>query len=199
MTRSTRPGFATSVVVEGPLTETLEGAERGPAHFRGVATVVTKLLNMAGPDVAYFGQKDAQQALVISKIVGDLDIPTRIEIVPTVREPDGLALSSRNVRLVGEKRTQALALSAGLDAARRAVAAGERDARVIGDAARTAMAQRGVTPEYVALVRPTDLQPVQTLTADTLVAIAARVGDTRLIDNTIVSPTSDNEVATLFS
>jgi pantoate--beta-alanine ligase len=187
------PGFTTSVVVAGPLTETLEGAQRGPAHFHGVTTVVTKLLNMAGPDVAYFGQKDAQQALVIAKLARDLDIPTRIEIVETVREPDGLALSSRNVHLHGEQRSQALALSAGLDAAQSAVAAGERDAAVVGAAARAAMDAIGVAPEYVALVRPSDLQPVDTLDGATLVAIAARVGATRLIDNVIVRPTPTAE------
>ncbi len=191
------PGFSTSVTVGGALTGTLEGASRGPEHFAGVTTVVTKLLNMAGPDIAYFGQKDAQQALVIRKLVTDLDIPVRIELVPIVRESDGLALSSRNVHLRGADRERALALRAGLDAASCAVAAGERDAAVVGDAARTAMAAFGVTPEYVALVRPTDLAPVETLDADTLVAIAARVGDTRLIDNTIVS--IDHEVATLTS
>jgi pantoate--beta-alanine ligase len=188
------PGFSTTVIVTGALTETLEGAQRGPEHFRGVTTVVTKLLNMCGPDVAYFGQKDAQQALVIRKLVTDLDIPVRIDVAPIVREADGLALSSRNVRLHGDDRERALALRAGLDAAREAVARGERDARVVGDAARTAMADHGVTPEYVALVRPRDLAPVDRLDAETLVAIAARVGDTRLIDNTIVRPP---EVATL--
>jgi pantoate--beta-alanine ligase len=189
-------GFSTSVAVTGALTDTLEGAQRGAEHFHGVTTVVTKLLNMAGPDVAYFGQKDAQQALVITRLVADLDMPVRIEIVATVREPDGLALSSRNVHLRGEDRDRALALRDALDAARAAVAAGERDAAIIASVARTAMADRGVTPEYVALVRPTDLQPVVTLTSDTLVAVAARVGPTRLIDNAVITP--DPEVATLL-
>jgi len=185
------PGFSTSVTVAGSLTETLEGAQRGPEHFRGVTTVVTKLLNIASPDVAYFGQKDAQQALVIRKLVADLDIPVRIEIVPIVREADGLALSSRNVHLRGTDRERALALRAGLDAARAAAAAGEREAAVIAATARAEMERRGVTPEYVALVRPSDLEPVESLDGDTLVAIAARVGSTRLIDNTVI------EVATL--
>jgi pantoate--beta-alanine ligase len=184
-------GFSTSVTVAGPLTETLEGAQRGPEHFRGVTTVVTKLLNMCAPDIAYFGQKDAQQALVIKKLVADLDIPVRIEIVPIVREDDGLALSSRNVHLHGADRERALALRAGLDAARAAAAEGEREAAVLAAAARVEMERRGVSPEYVALVRPSDLAPVQTLDADTLVAIAARIGETRLIDNTVI------EVATL--
>jgi pantoate--beta-alanine ligase len=183
--------FSTSVSVAGALTETLEGAQRGPEHFRGVATVVTKLLNMAQPDVAYFGQKDAQQALVIRKLAADLNIPVRIDVVPIVREADGLALSSRNVHLQGADRERALALQAGLDAARGAAASGERQAAVIAATARAEMERRGVIPEYVALVRPSDLAPVQVLDSDTLVAIAARVGETRLIDNTVI------EVATL--
>ena len=104
------PGFATQVRVGGPLTETLEGVHRGAEHFHGVTTVVTKLLNMTTPDIAFFGQKDAQQALVIRRLVTDLDLPVRIEVLPTVREEDGLALSSRNVRLRGDDRRRALAL-----------------------------------------------------------------------------------------
>ena len=112
------PGFDTTVSVGG-LTGVLEGdpARRGPGHFAGVTTVVTKLFNMAGPDVAYFGQKDAQQALVIRKLVRDLDIPVRIEVCPTVRDADGLALSSRNAYLSAEERERALALSRALRAA----------------------------------------------------------------------------------
>ena len=110
------PGFATTVRIAG-LTEHLEGEHRGVAHFEGVATVVCKLLNMAQPDVAYFGQKDAQQAAVIRRLVRDLDIPVRIAVQPTVREPDGLALSSRNVHLKGADRERALALRRALDAA----------------------------------------------------------------------------------
>ena len=120
------PGFATTVSV-ARLTETLEGAHRGRAHFDGVATVVTKLFNMVGPDVAYFGQKDAQQALVIQRFVRDLDIPVAIEVCPTVREADGLAMSSRNVHLSPADRARAAALHRALSAAREAVSAGERD------------------------------------------------------------------------
>ena len=115
------PGFATTVHVSG-LTETLEGESRGVSHFDGVATVVTKLLNMVGPDVAFFGQKDAQQALVIRALVRDLDLPVRIEVCPTVREPDGLALSSRNVHLRGADRERALALRDALAAAEASLA-----------------------------------------------------------------------------
>ena len=121
------PGFATTVHVSG-LTETLEGEHRGVSHFDGVTTVVTKLLNMVGPDVAFFGQKDAQQALVIRALVRDLDLPVRIEVRPTVREPDGLALSSRNVHLRGADRERALALRDALAAAEASLGAGERDA-----------------------------------------------------------------------
>ena len=181
------PGFATTVHVAG-LTEHLEGERRGAAHFEGVATVVSKLLNMAQPDVAYFGQKDAQQAAVIRRMVRDLDIPARIAVCPTVREPDGLALSSRNVHLAGEDRERAIALRLALDAADAAIAAGERDPRAVEHAGRAAMTALGVDPEYVALVRPDDLRPVERIDGAVLVAVAARVGPTRLIDNAILHP-----------
>jgi pantoate--beta-alanine ligase len=180
------PGFATTVHVEG-LTATLEGAHRGVAHFDGVATVVTKLLNMVGPDVAFFGQKDAQQALVIRGLVRDLDIPARIEVRPTVREPDGLALSSRNVHLDGADRERALALRDALRAAETAIAAGERDAGALRDAALAAMRSRGVEPDYLEVVDSGDLSPVARVDGEALLAVAARVGPTRLIDNTILS------------
>jgi pantoate--beta-alanine ligase len=179
------PGFSTTVRVAG-LTEHLEGEHRGTGHFEGVATVVAKLLNMAQPDAAYFGQKDAQQAAVIRRLVRDLDIPVRIAVRPTVREPDGLALSSRNVHLKGADRERALALSSALRAARHAVDAGERDPQAVAAAGRAAMAGLGVEPEYVALVNPDDLLPVERVDGAVLVAVAARVGTTRLIDNTIL-------------
>jgi pantoate--beta-alanine ligase len=180
------PGFATTVHVSG-LTETLEGEHRGVSHFDGVATVVTKLLNMVGPDVAFFGQKDAQQALVIRALVRDLDLPVRIEVRPTVREPDGLALSSRNVHLRGADRERALALRDALAAAEASLAAGERDADVLRAAAVAAMRGHGVEPDYLALVRPDDLSPVSRVEGEVLVAVAASVGSTRLIDNTILN------------
>jgi pantoate--beta-alanine ligase len=181
-------GFATQVRIAGPLTEALEGAQRGAAHFHGVTTVVTKLLNMVGPDVAFFGQKDAQQALVIRRLVADLDLPVRIEVAPTVREPDGLARSSRNVRLAGDDRRRALALSRALQAAEQALAAGTRDAAALTAAARGAMDDFDVEPEYLALVDPEDLRPVATVDQDALLAVAARVGQVRLIDNTVLTP-----------
>ena len=181
------PGFATTVHVAA-ITESLEGAHRGVAHFDAVATVVTKLLNMAGPDAAYFGQKDAQQALVVRRLVADLDLPVRIAVCPTIREPDGLALSSRNVRLRGEERDSALALRDGLRAAEAALAAGERDARELRAAAVAAMRRRGVEPEYLEIVGAEDLAPVASVDGATLLAVAARVGATRLIDNTLLRP-----------
>ncbi|ADB51310.1 pantoate--beta-alanine ligase [Conexibacter woesei] len=180
-------GFATTVRVGG-LTETLEGAHR-PGHFDGVATVVAKLLGMAQPDAAFFGQKDAQQALVIRRLVRDLDLPVRIEICPTVREADGLAMSSRNAYLGPADRARAIALRRALDAAEAAVAAGERDAAAVESAARAALAEHGVEPEYVALVATDSLSPVDRVDGEVLMALAARVGPARLIDNTILSTT----------
>jgi pantoate--beta-alanine ligase len=197
------PGFTTEVRVGGPLSETLEGAQRGAAHFHGVTTVVTKLLNMVAPDVAVFGQKDAQQALVIRRLTRDLDLPVRIEVAPTVREHDGLARSSRNVHLAGDDRRRALALSRALRAAEQTLSSGARDAAALTAAARAAMEDFDVEPEYLALVDPDDLRPVATVDQDTLLAVAARVGQVRLIDNTILSPDAiidvDAAVATLVS
>ncbi len=178
-------GHATTISVGG-VTDSLEGAHR-PGHFDGVATVVAKLFNMVQPDVAYFGQKDAQQALVIRKLVRDLDIPVRVEICPTVREADGLAMSSRNAYLAGDDRIQAVALRRALDAAERAVEKGERDAERVSAAARAVLAEHSIEPEYVALVGPETLTPVQRVDGEVLLALAARVGPARLIDNTILS------------
>lgn len=178
-------GFSTFVTVTG-VSEPLEGMHRGPVHFRGVATVVAKLFNIVAPDVAYFGQKDAQQALVVRRMARDLDFPVRIEVCPTVREPDGLAMSSRNVRLGPEDRARALALKAGLDAAAAAVRAGTRRAAEVTDAAVAAMRRGGVEPEYVAAVDATTLENPDVLRGETLVAIAAPVGPVRLIDNILL-------------
>ncbi|HEY3186046.1 MAG TPA: pantoate--beta-alanine ligase, partial [Solirubrobacteraceae bacterium] len=177
------PGFATAVHVGG-VSEPLEGEQR-PGHFDGVATVVAKLLNIVAPDVAYFGQKDAQQLAVVRRLVRDLDLPARIEAVPTVREPDGLALSSRNVRLTGDERRRALALKRGLDAAAHAARNGV-DLAAARAAGVAAMRELGVEPEYLALVDPQTFDPAAALDGEVLVAVAARVGDTRLIDNTLI-------------
>jgi pantoate--beta-alanine ligase len=178
-------GHSTVVSIRG-ITEPLEGAKRGTGHFDGVTTIVTKLFNIAQPDVAFFGQKDAQQALVVKKLVRDLDIPVRVEVCPTVREADGLAMSSLNVRLKGDDRKRALALRAGLEAARRAIAAGERRASAVEEAGRNAMRAMGVEPEYLAAVPAGTLLSEGDLRGEVLVAVAARVGDVRLIDNEIV-------------
>ncbi len=181
------PAFATTVEVLG-VTERLEGASRGSEHFRGVATVVTKLLCMAMPDVAYFGQKDAQQVVVIRRLVEDLNLPVRIETLPTVREPDGLAMSSRNALLTAGERARALALPAALEAAGNLASRGERSAQALLGAAREAMRPMGVEPEYVALVEPDTLEPIDTLAGEALLALAARIGEVRLIDNAILQP-----------
>jgi pantoate--beta-alanine ligase len=178
-------GYATTVRVEG-ISDVLEGAVRGPGHFAGVCTVVTKLFNVVAPDVAYFGQKDAQQVAVLRRMVRDLDLPVELVVLPTVRERDGLAMSSRNARLTPDERRRAVSLSRALRAAETAVAAGERDPAAVAGAARAAM--DGVEPEYVALVDPESFQPVPVADGRVLVALAARVGATRLIDNTIVQP-----------
>ena len=180
-------GFDTTVTVGG-LTETLEGdeAQRGPEHFQGVTTVVTKLFNMAAPDVAYFGQKDAQQALVIRRLVRDLDIPVRIAVCPTIRDPDGLALSSRNAYLSPEERERALSLSRALRAAESAVESGTREAAAVVAAAREELERAGLEPDYLQLRSATDLSPVERVNGSTLLAVAARVGRARLIDNAIL-------------
>ncbi|HEX7020160.1 MAG TPA: pantoate--beta-alanine ligase [Gemmatimonadaceae bacterium] len=175
-------GFSTSVHVSG-VSEPLEGAHRGPTHFRGVATVVAKLFAIAQPDVAYFGQKDAQQVLVVTRMVRDLDMPVHIEVCPTVREPDGLAMSSRNARLSATERQQALALKRGLDAAREAIIRGERDAGCVRMAGESAMRGLGVEPEYFAVADAESLAPIDRVRGAVLLAVAARVGSVRLIDN----------------
>ncbi|MFL5854216.1 MAG: pantoate--beta-alanine ligase, partial [Solirubrobacteraceae bacterium] len=153
---------------------------------KGVTTVVTKLLNMVGPDAAYFGQKDAQQALVIQKLVRDLNMPVRIEVCPTIREPDGLAMSSRNAYLSDEERISATALSRALRAAERTVDAGQVDAAAVIAAARQELDEAGIEPEYLELRSATDLTPAERVNGSTLLAVAARVGRARLIDNTML-------------
>ncbi len=178
-------GFATSIHVSG-ITDVLCGATRGPAHFDGVATVVTKLLQIVAPDTAYFGQKDAQQVLVVRRVVRDLDIPVRIEACPIVREPDGLAMSSRNVYLDAAARERAANINRALDAAEAAVAAGETDAAAVVAAARSVLERAGIEPEYLELRSTDDLSLVDTIGDAALLAVAARVGAARLIDNRIL-------------
>lgn len=187
-------GFSTTVSVGG-VTEPLEGEHRGRQHFDGVTTIVTKLFNIVAPDVAYFGQKDAQQAIVIRRLVEDLDMPVRIEVCPTMRDPDGLALSSRNAHLSADERAQAVSLHRALRAARQAVAAGERDPAVVRSQAQSELTSSGVEPEYLELVSTETLAPVRRIDGDVLAVVAAHVGATRLIDNTLIQALSTTPVA----
>lgn len=179
-------GYATTVTVAG-IADVLEGAHR-PGHFAGVATVVAKMLNMVGPDVAFFGAKDAQQVAVVRRMVADLDIPVTIEVLPIVREPDGLAMSSRNVRLAPEDRSRAAALHRGLAAASDAVVAGERAAGILARTVADELIRVKITAEYIAVLDPDTFEPLETVERPALIALAARVGPVRLIDNMEVSP-----------
>jgi pantoate--beta-alanine ligase len=171
---------------EVALSQGLCGASR-PGHFRGVLTVVAKLFNSARPDVAVFGQKDAQQVAVIRRLVRDLDYPIELVVVPTLREPDGLALSSRNAYLCPGERQAALSLNRALRAAEGLVGQGVKDCASLVRAMREILlAAPGVAPEYVTAVDAMTLQPVERVDAPVLLALAARVGATRLIDNTVV-------------
>jgi pantoate--beta-alanine ligase len=181
-------GFATHVEVEN-LTEVLCGdpSRRGPEHFRGVTTIVAKLFNSVQPDVAYFGQKDAQQAAAIRRMARDLDFPVRVEVLPTVREGDGLAMSSRNAYLSEEEREQATALSRALRAAEQATQADSLAAGL--EAARRELADAGIEPEYLEARDPDEMTPVAELNGrPVLVAVAAQVGAARLIDNILIRP-----------
>jgi pantoate--beta-alanine ligase len=175
-------GFATTISIAG-VSEPLEGADRGPGHFQGVATVVCKLLNISAPDVAYFGAKDAQQLAVIRRMVSDLDIPTAIEALPTVRAGDGLALSSRNALLSPADRERAPALQRALAAVAVAVAAGERDPERALEVGRAELRDSGAELDYLQLVDPATMLDVQELDREALAVIAARLGPVRLIDN----------------
>ncbi len=180
------PGFATYVVNDA-LTDRFEGAIR-PGHFRGVLTVVAKLFHLVRPTIAYFGQKDAQQALLIRRMVTDLDFPLKVSVQPTVREPDGLARSSRNAFLSSAGRTRGLALSRGLRAAAACFAAGERrGAELIGAARRELEATPEVSIDYVALVDADTLDDVVSANERALMLVAARVDGVRLLDNALLA------------
>lgn len=182
-------GFCTWVEVRGPLTERLEGASR-PGHFRGVATVVLKLFNLVQPHRAYFGEKDAQQLRVVQRMVSDLDVPVEIVPCPTVREPDGLAMSSRNVYLSAQERGQALALYRCLELARRLIVdEGMRDAAAVRGHLEEFLGRApGVQLDYVSLSHPDTLEEVERIDGPVLVLLAARVGPARLIDNALIVP-----------
>jgi pantoate--beta-alanine ligase len=180
--------FATSVEVRGLLTKVLCGDpdRRGPSHFRGVTTVVAKLFNIVQPDRAYFGQKDAQQAIVLRRMVRDLDFPVELRVLPTVREPDGLALSSRNAYLAPAERTRALALSRGLEAAERVADEGGTVLEAL-DAARAELEEAGLKPEYLEARDAEELVPAESFNGrPVIVAVAAQVGSARLIDNVLI-------------
>ncbi|MBN2580423.1 MAG: pantoate--beta-alanine ligase [Pirellulales bacterium] len=179
--------YATWIEVGG-VAEPLEGQHR-PGHFRGVATVVLKLLNLVQPDVAYFGQKDFQQALVIQRLVADLNVPVEIRVCPIIREPDGLAMSSRNRYLSPAARQRALVLWRSLERARELTARGERSAAAILAQMRAVILQtEDAQIDYVALVDPQTLLPVEALTGPTLAALAVKIENTRLIDNYLLEP-----------
>ena len=181
------PGFRTWCRVEG-LEEVLEGASR-PGHFRGVATVVLKLLNLVGPCRLYLGEKDAQQLRIVRQLVRDLAVPAEVVACPTVREPDGLALSSRNTYLDAVQRAGAAVLSRALEAARSAYAAGERDAAKLRAAMRDVIgAEAGASIDYAAVADPDTLAPLDAVTQGALAALAVRFGPTRLIDNVTLRP-----------
>jgi pantoate--beta-alanine ligase len=178
-------GFATYVNVEG-LTEKLCGARR-PGHFRGVTTVVAKLFGIVKPDMAYFGQKDAQQAIAIKKMVEDLNMDVGIKVLPVVREKDGLAMSSRNKYLSEDERKDASVLYRSLQAAESSIKAGEKNSgKVIQAMEAVIKAKPAARIDYIAIVDPKDLRDVDTISGKALVALAVFVGKTRLIDNIIV-------------
>ncbi len=181
------PAGAEIRVVPGKAAARWEGEFR-PGHFAGVLTIVAKLLHLVEPERAWFGQKDFQQATLIRQMVRDLDFPLAIEVMPTVREPDGLALSSRNAFLSAADRDQALGLSRALGAAAMAFASGEHGAAALERVMQGGLAVHpGIRVEYIAVADPRTLEPVATADDDTVVLIAARVGSTRLIDNVILS------------
>ena len=178
------PGHCTVVEVQ-ELTEVLCGAAR-PGHFRGVTTVVAKLFNIVKPDVAVFGQKDAQQALVIRQMVRDLDQDLEIEIAPTVREPDGLAMSSRNAYLTPQERAQAPVLYRSLEWSGEQIASGERQAESLIRGITRMIGQTQGMIDYIAVVDTERLQPLQRLQGEVLIALAVKFGRARLIDNLLV-------------
>ena len=179
-------GYRTYVEVTG-LQDVLCGRSR-PGHFRGVATVVLKLFNIVRPDVAYFGQKDAQQAVIIRRLVRDLNLDVEIRVMPIVRDGDGLALSSRNTYLSAEERKASLAIPRSLEVARRLMEEGERDASVIKARIEEIIkAEPLLRIDYIEIVDPEELQPIEKITDEALIALAVYCGETRLIDNLKIS------------
>lgn len=186
-------GFATTVSVGGAITGTLEGAERGRSHFDGVATVVAKLLLAVQPDRAYFGAKDAQQVVVVRRMVADLGVPVEIVTAPTSRDADGLARSSRNTRLSPEDRAVAAAIPRALRAAQDAFANGIQDPHSLTDTVRTELGR--LEPEYVVIVDADSLEPIEEIGHPALLALAVRVGPVRLIDNVVLVQGQDDRIS----
>lgn len=178
-------GFRTQVNVK-ELSDCLCGESR-PGHFKGVATVVAKLFNIVSPDIAYFGQKDAQQAVIIKRMLSDLNMPIKIKVLPIVREKDGLALSSRNAYLNGKERKDARVLFNSLNLARDLVKRGVRDAaKIIGPMKRLINEKESAKVDYISVVDTHNLKPLKRISAQALVILAVWIGKTRLIDNIIV-------------
>ncbi len=178
-------GYCTFVNVNG-LSEVLCGASR-PGHFCGVATVIVKLLNIIRPDAVYMGQKDAQQAIIVSRLVDDLNFPVSVRVVPTVRQEDGLALSSRNAYLSGEERYEALVLYKALKLAETLIKGGQRDAaRIIGAMSRLIKKNKKAKIDYIGIVDCKSLKAVKKIKSGDLIALAVKIGRTRLIDNKVI-------------
>ena len=176
------PGYQTFIMVEH-VSRPLEGKAR-PIHFRGVATVVAKLFNVCAPQRAYFGQKDAQQAVVVRRMARDLDFPLEVVVCPTVREPDGLAMSSRNAYLAPSERPAATVLFRSLTAVKEALTGGEHDADMLRAIMSRALAtEHAVTEEYVSIAHPATLDELEIVEGEALFSMAVRLGRTRLIDN----------------
>ena len=188
-------GFATTVSVHGALTSTLEGAVRGRSHFDGVATVVATLLLAVGPDRAYFGAKDAQQVVVVRRMVTDLRIPVEIVARPTSRDADGLARSSRNARLSAEERRLAAVIPRSLRAAQDAFASGIRNTHRLTSLVHEGLTEAGLDHEYVQIVDADSLEPLTDIARPALLALAVRVGQVRLIDNVVLDPGVDDRIA----
>jgi pantoate--beta-alanine ligase len=177
-------GFSTSVDIDG-ITDLLEGASR-PGHFSGVATVVTKLFSAGRPDIAVFGQKDFQQFAVIQRLVADLDMPIRLIMAPTIREEDGLAMSSRNVRLSASARQEAVAICQGLMAAQNQFASGIRESELLIKAVESVIALTSAEIDYVKLVDAKTLQNATTASKGSVIVVAVVLDDVRLIDNLVL-------------
>ena len=176
-------GYSTFVKVEGELSSTLEGSSR-PGHFQGVCTILTKLFNIISPDFSYFGQKDYQQVLVVKRLVRDLNLRTQIVVLPTVREKDGLAVSSRNSYLNKEERYAATVLYESLEKAKQLIMEGNRDPALVASKMKDLIKAKSLAEiDYVAVVDPETLQKVERIGKEVLVAVAVKIGEIRLIDN----------------